>query len=39
LVEYEALSNEVIDEDYSLEIFKMVVETSEPTKELVKWEL
>jgi hypothetical protein len=39
LIEYEASSNEVIDEDYSLDIFKMIVETSEPTKELANWEL
>jgi hypothetical protein len=39
LVEYEDLSNEMINEDYSLDIFKMIVETSEPTKEVVKWEL
>jgi hypothetical protein len=39
LVEYEALSNEVIDEDHSLDIFKMIVERSEPTKDLVNWEL
>jgi hypothetical protein len=39
LIEYEALSNEVIDEDYSLDIFKMTIETNEPIKELVNWEL
>ncbi len=39
MVEYEYLANQTNDEYYNLDIFEMIINTIEPTKELVSQEL